>query len=171
MKYVSRLLADPEFERIQREIRAREQNRIYCHHELSHALDVCRLAWILYLEAHAGAPLEAAELMRQKELFYVTGLLHDIGRACQYETGEHHESAGVRIARNILQRIDYPREWMAETLAVVGEHHGRSEEIMKADTLAYYIRRADHLSRNCFFCEAAKTCKWTREERNRTIVT
>lgn len=90
-------------------------------------------------------------LQEKKDQFYVTGLLHDIGRVAQYETGEHHSEAGMRIAKQLLSDIGYPSEWMSETLQIVGVHHGREEENAETGVMEYYIRRADHLSRNCFY--------------------
>ena len=205
MKFTEKLLKHPEFLRLQKRVQQIEQERIYCHHELSHALDVCRMAWMMYLEDQMqknlrygsdaekmdtelknNCELEAgftsksepekgmkaenfAELCEKKDQFYVTGLLHDIGRVAQYETGEHHSEAGMRIAKELLSEISYPAEWLAETLQIVGVHHGREEENDETGAMEYYIRRADHLSRNCFFCEAADSCKWSDEERNQTI--
>ena len=205
MKFTEKLLKHPEFLRLQKRVQQIEQERIYCHHELSHALDVCRMAWMMYLEDQMqknlrygsdaekmdtelknNCELEAgftsksepekgmkaeifAELCEKKDQFYVTGLLHDIGRVAQYETGEHHSEAGMRIAKELLSEISYPAEWMAETLQIVGVHHGRKEEKDESGSMEYYIRRADHLSRNCFLCDAADSCKWSDEERNQTI--
>ena len=77
-------------------------------------------------------------MLAKKDQFYVTGLLHDIGRVAQYETGEHHSVAGVRIAEKLLTEIEYPSEWMRETLQIVGVHHGREEtdgELSRMDTI------------------------------------
>ncbi len=210
MKFTEKLLKHPEFLRLQKRVQQIEQDRIYCHHELSHALDVCRMAWMMYLEDQMQEKLESesetglknscdresvlesderiteernaectdnicgkrcssVNMQEKKDQFYVTGLLHDIGRVAQYETGEHHSEAGMRIAAQLLSEIGYPSEWMAETLQIVGVHHGREEEKDETGAMEYYIRRADHLSRNCFLCEAADSCKWSDEERNQTI--
>lgn len=220
MKFTEKLLKHPEFLRLQKRVKQIEQDRIYCHHELSHALDVCRMAWMMYLEDQMQEKFESGletdlknnyesetglknkdesksvpesseriaedrnaeridnicekkhgsvNLQEKKDQFYVTGLLHDIGRVAQYETGEHHSEAGMRIAKQLLSEIGYPAEWMSETLQIVGVHHGREEEKEETGIMEYYIRRADHLSRNCFLCEAADSCKWSDEERNQTI--
>ena len=221
MKFTEKLLKHPEFLRLQKRVQQIEQDRIYCHHELSHALDVCRMAWMMYLEDQMQEKFESGletdlknnyesetglkkkdesksisessewiaedrnaectedicgkkhcsvNLQEKKDQFYVTGLLHDIGRVAQYETGEHHSEAGMRVAEQLLSEIGYPAEWMAETLQIVGVHHGREEEKEETGVMEYYIRRADHLSRNCFLCEAADSCKWSDEERNQTII-
>ena len=210
MKFTEKLLKHPEFLRLQKRVQQIEQDRIYCHHELPHALDVCRMAWMMYLEDQMQKKLESesktdlkngyepesgfksgeritvernaectdnicgkryssVNLQEKKDQFYVTGLLHDIGRVAQYETGEHHSEAGMRIAKQLLSEIGYPSEWMSETLQIVGVHHGREEEKDETGAMEYYIRRADHLSRNCFLCEAADSCKWSDGERNQTI--
>lgn len=169
MKYVNKLLAHPEFVRIQDEIKNWERERIYCHHEMEHVLDVCRIAWVMYLEAHAREAMEDAVLQEMKERFYIAGLLHDIGRACQYETGEHHSAAGSVIAKRILAEIGYPEAWSGEAVQIVGAHHGRTEFDGDCDSIGYYIQKADHLSRNCFLCDAADSCKWKKQERNETI--
>lgn len=168
MKYTERLLKNELFVQTQQEIKQHEEDRIYCHHELEHGLDVCRIAWILYLEQCLEK--EASEIKWQKDQFYVTGLLHDIGRARQYAAGEHHSIAGVKLAKEILAQIDYPAEWTEEALQIIGEHHGREKKNPDKERIGYYIERADHLSRNCFCCAAADTCKWSETERNQTIL-
>ena len=208
MKFTEKLLKHPDFLQLQKRVQEMEQDRMYCHHELSHALDVCRMAWMMYLEDEYKRHLKEHwqksdtktqvcvepdgqniadmrknstdsvektllcpdDMLTKKDQFYVTGLLHDIGRVAQYETGEHHSIAGVRIAEKLLTEIGYPDEWKKETLQIVGVHHGREENEGELYTMEYYIRRADHLSRNCFFCEASDSCKWKKEDRNQTIL-
>ncbi len=187
MKYTEKLLKHPEFQKIQEEITESEQDRIYCRHEISHALDVCRIAWIMYLETYVFHKKDGdspEKLSSVKDQIYVAGLLHDIGRARQYATGEHHAAAGKRIADRILTDIDYPVEWKETALNIITEHHGRRENNVcyKTDmaeglpfdeiqeNIAVFIRHADHLSRNCFCCASADSCKWKEEERNRTIL-
>ncbi len=162
MKYTERLLKNERFLRIQQEIREDEKDRVYCHHELEHGLDVARIAWILYLEA--GACREEI-----KDRIYVTGLIHDIGRSVQYRTGEHHAIAGAEIARQILSEIDYPEKWISDVCGFIREHHGRQYAYSDKSQIGYYIERADKLSRNCFSCPAVDTCKWSEAEKNQTV--
>ena len=130
----------------------------YGQNALKHSIEVAQLSGLL-----------ASEMGLDVRVAKRAGLLHDIGRVAQYETGEHHSVAGVRIAEKLLTEIEYPSEWMRETLQIVGVHHGREETDGELSRMEYYIRRADHLSRNCFFCEASDSCKWKKEERNQTI--
>lgn len=210
------------FQQVQREIREDEADRIYCRHELEHGLDVCRIAWIMYLEAvtsgnsaetrhtgFSGGYLKAGKTRMSdslpdygkkdlpdygneekgcrradceenpdcgpepweeiKDRFYVTGLLHDIGRSLQYRTGEHHSAAGAALAEQILREIDYPEDRIRETADFIQDHHGRQNIYTDQNSIGYYIERADQFSRNCFCCTAADTCKWEDEERNQTI--
>ena len=194
MKYTQRLIQHSEYIKIQQDIAAWEKDRIYCHHELSHALDVCRMAWIMYLEIYVGLGEDDTEVRPKtenrkcfgeladiKDRIYVIGLLHDVGRVRQYESGEHHAAAGRAIAEQILAEISYPEEWIENDLRIIAKHTGRAynSELETAGAkkdrsltaqMEYCICRADHLSRNCFCCEAAETCKWKEEERNRTIL-
>lgn len=170
MIYVQRLLEHSEFRQLQREIEIEETDRIYCRHGFSHSLDVCRIAWILFLEENGGlTDPEGTDLSVWKERIYLTGLLHDIGRTAQYRTGEHHAEAGRRIAARMLQDIECPAEWRDEILSVVELHFGRDSSRMQPGSLGDYICRADHLSRNCFLCDASDTCKWKESEKNKGI--
>lgn len=168
MIYVQRLLDHPSYIKLQKEVEVLEQDRIYCLHHFSHSLDVCRIAWILYLEEHRAETSEEV-LSVWRERIYLTGLLHDIGRSEQYRTGEHHGSAGRRIAAGLLEDIGCPDAWREDILEVVALHFGRAYDRLPHGSLGYYICRADHLSRNCFLCDASDSCKWKEEEKNRTV--
>ena len=226
MKYTERLLKNETFLKIMGQVRVLENDRIYCHHELEHALDVARIAWIYYLEDEsrerlsgdfgscpgeaAESPAKGKEYVERKDLIYAAALLHDIGRAAQYETGVHHSIAGLQIAAGILEEIGFPEKEAQAVLAVVAEHPlsagaasvqkaelvsdertqeaERKNEVTEAagkrsrnpessqneknreDLLLIYITRADHDCRLCFFCEAKETCKWSKEERNQTVL-
>ena len=45
-----------------------------------------------------------------KDIIYATALLHDLGRADQYEKGISHEEAGAILAEEILTDCGYTRE-------------------------------------------------------------
>lgn len=173
MIYTDRVLKHPEFLRIMNRIKEQETERIYCHHELEHALDVARIAWILFLEEVVEAQTEVLarrDRMLLKDELYVCALLHDIGRSAQYETGIHHSETGLIIAKEILTDVQCPQEWVDEILNVLAGHHGRSKKTKASEMdLGYYIGKADHDCRLCFFCEAKDSCKWGLEDRNTTV--
>ena len=59
---------------------------------MSHLLDVARIAYIRNLEKGYGF---------RKDVIYAAAVLHDIGKALQYEEKVPHEIAGERIAGEI----------------------------------------------------------------------
>lgn len=170
MEYVDKVLRHPEYIRIQKKITSLEKDRIYCHHEIGHALDVARMAWIYCLEDWCKKGQSPENMEEQKELVYVCALLHDIGRASQYEEGIHHSKAGAAIAGQILKDISFPPEKSRIVLGIISGHHtGKKAYEGEHAALKEYICRADHDSRLCFWCGAGDTCKWKEEERNRTL--
>ena len=170
MKYTEKLLEHPKYLALMQEIHKWEEERIYCHHELEHALDVCRIAWIMYLEYHAADVVDKELLEEKKDIFYLTGLLHDVGRTAQYAEDRDHTSAGASISEEILEELAIPQQTKEEILMTIRRHSGRHFSQFKADFLGHYITLADQFSRNCFACQAQDTCKWDREERNKTII-
>ncbi len=164
MKYATEIMKNSLYQTTVEEIEELEADRLYCRHGMPHIMDVCRLAWILYLEEASGDRERGAAMEQMKDRIFVAGLLHDIGRACQYKSGEHHAAAGARLAEEILEQIHYPESWKAETVAIIRDHCGRRGT--GESLIGSYINRADHLSRPCFCCKAAAGCKWSEEERN-----
>ena len=55
-----------------------EKERIFCHHDMNHFLDVARLMYIFSMERGYAFG---------KEEIYATALLHDIGKWQQYKAG------------------------------------------------------------------------------------
>ena len=87
-----------------------ETDREFCRHTPEHFLDVARLAYIRALEENAPV---------SKELIYCTALLHDIGRARQYEDGTPHDEAGAAIAGQILNELGFSMEEMEAIIAAI----------------------------------------------------
>ena len=81
----------------------------------------------------------------EEEMIYLYALLHDIGRMKEYEQGISHAAASAEFAREIFATIGYPKE--------------------KGDI--QLMKWADKASRMCFACEAADSCKWSEEEKNK----
>ena len=172
MKYTEKLLQNESFKNVQEAISQWEISRIYCHHELSHCMDVARMAWIYFLEdcQKKHLFLEDLQLEEKKDFIYVCALLHDIGRAKQYETGIHHSVCGQKLAEGMLLDIGAPESWKEAVLRIVAGHHACDRSSDPEWKIADYIDRADHDCRPCFCCEGKDTCKWSREERNHTLV-
>lgn len=199
MKYMDRLLQDTEYLEIVKKLEQAEAARIFCRHGLSHFLDVARIAWIMVLEQEMSRenPGEPGNLEILKEKIYLTALLHDLGRLEELEQGTPHHEAGVWLAEKFLNRIDYPKEGQQDILSAILGHRGEGQQDILSDTLEhreegkedilsgvleyqgeeklnydliYIIKKADNRSRNCFFCEAQRECKWRQERRNKTVL-
>ena len=138
-----------------------ERDRVWCRHGIDHLLAVARIMWIENLERELGL---------DRELIYATALLHDIGRADEYETAEPHDLAGDRRAAEILGSLP------ADTCFSDGEvtqvrratlgHRGAREDATALERLLF---RADKASRACYACEVREGCKWPEDKMNLTV--
>jgi uncharacterized protein len=134
-----------------------EKDRIFCHHDLSHFLDVARIAYILNLENN---------LNYSKDTIYAAALLHDIGRWKQYEEGIPHDAASAELAVDILEECGYSKQEINEIVEAISQHRKVNED---KSSLSYIIYFSDKASRNCFNCKAAKECNWSSEKKNNII--
>ncbi|MBQ0079225.1 MAG: HD domain-containing protein [Eubacterium sp.] len=136
-----------------------ERNRIYCKHGVDHLLEVARLCYLYCLE-------EGVDIDR--ELVYAAALLHDIGRHQQNATGEPHDQAGARLAKEIMAECGFSEHEIAMVVDAIGAHRGPmgSDPGTEFSTL---LRKADKKSRLCFICEARDTCNWPDEKKNMGI--
>lgn len=157
MERVQKIIAHPTVVSCMEQLEEFEKERIFCRHDVSHLLDVARVAYILNLEAQWEIP---------KEWIYATALLHDVGRAEQYQCGTPHQEAGARIARRVLADCQFAEEEQQMIVSAILEHRSGSET---GSRLAEVIRRADKISRPCFQCAAEVQCNWSREKKNFVI--
>lgn len=159
MKYVERLLLNQTFVQTITEIEKLEEKREFCKHGWEHLLNVSRIAYIMNLEQGFGM---------DKELIYLCGLLHDIGRAREYATGQNHDEAGQTLAEQILEEIRCPKEYREEILHKVSQHRHAPmpEEGITKDNFFWF---ADKKARNCFSCTVREKCNWPEEKRTMKI--
>ena len=183
-------------------IRRAEAGRIYCRHDMQHLLDVARLMYIRVLEGEGDGSFPASrekgnekgsffvsqeagkgnEPVLSKELIYAAALLHDIGRADQYENGTPHDVAGAEIARSILKDCGFDPEEISMITEAISGHRGTEEHCGRGnkqeanagnqyDLIAFsrLLKEADKKSRLCFACEARDTCKWPDDKKNMEI--
>ncbi len=158
MERVNRILKSQKYQEHIDKIKAAEEGRIFCCHNMGHYLDVARIASLINAEEQLGI---------DKELIYAASLLHDIGRHVQYADGTPHEQASARLAPEILKETGFTIGEQAEILKAVREH--RNGEIAEEKSLAGIIYRADKASRACFACEAERLCDWKTEKKNLEI--
>lgn len=157
MQYVDRLLALEAFHLDIDALEQLEATRLYCKHDLTHFLDVARIARIINCENRLGL---------ENEQLYLTALLHDLGRLAEYRDGIDHAIAGRQRAAEHLQAIDYPPTRATAILDAIGTHRHHDQE---PNDLSGVISRADTLARPCYRCPAASGCKWPDTRRNHTI--
>lgn len=177
MKRVNEILKHPLYKEALSSIRRAEESRIFCRHDMEHFLSVARLAWIYNLE-------EGETLSR--ELIYAAAMLHDMGRAREYEDGTPHQEAGAELAEEILPACGFSRdEWGIIRWAIRfhragaarrgedgrqpggrGAEHPRERTEEIRGLLGEYLYRADKQSRACFSCKAQRECNWPAEKRN-----
>lgn len=151
----------PVFQEHLARIQELEHTRAFCRHDLAHLLDVARIMWIGVLEEGADLP---------RDVVYATALLHDIGRAAQYETGEPHDVAGVRIAREIMGTVDGDRAFSPAEQDLIADAIGAHRvSDATASPLGSLLYRADKLSRPCFACPARPECNWPTEQQNLAV--
>ncbi|MBN7771771.1 HD domain-containing protein [Clostridium aminobutyricum] len=146
MKRINGILNDPDFLNFLHKNQEAEVDRIYCHHDLAHFLDVSRIAYILSLEE---------KLHIDKEIIYGMGILHDVGRWVEYEDGTDHAIVSKSLAEGILRRYAFSELEIKEILSAIGQHREKGAATVLADILY----RADKFSRNCTLCHARETCK------------
>lgn len=140
-----------EYEKLQR----LERDRVFCRHDMEHFLAVARICYIFVLEQQMDI---------SKDLVYAIALVHDLGRAVQYEAGESHEKAGARLGAGILAQCGY-EDWEIRQMEKTVLGH-RSKESRDAFSTMFY--KADKLSRDCTRCGARKECYWPPEKKNDT---
>ena len=155
MDRINRILANEKYKMHLEKINVAEKTRLFCCHNMSHFLDVARIAMQLSLE-------ERLEI--SKEYIYATALLHDIGRHVQYADGTPHEKASVVLAPEILAECGFDEEEQQMILEAIGNH--RNKRIAMEQNLSGIIYRADKLSRPCFSCKVEKECDWSKSKKN-----
>ena len=158
MKRANRILQHPLYRKALEQIEETEEKRIFCKHDMEHFLAVARLVWIYNLRQGANI---------SREVIYAAALLHDIGRAQEYETGRPHHEAGAELARDILRECGFSEEERRQISGAILFHRGSQKESAgEKNDLPRLLYKADKASRNCFVCKARETCKWQPETMN-----
>lgn len=158
MKRVNAILAHPLYRECYAKLEELEKDRIFCRHQMTHLLDVARIAYISNMEQGLGI---------EKEVIYAAALLHDIGKYVQYEDGTPHEQSGEKIASEILGSLSEKDAFSDEEnrmiLTAIRGHRRLRED---ADVLEKLLYTSDKASRMCFACPAEGECDWSTEKKN-----
>lgn len=135
-----------------------EKTRVFCKHDFSHLMNVARICYIINLEENLNI---------DKDLIYVTALLHDLGRADEVDTGINHSILSQEIAQEILKDLDFDDESKQRIISAIKHHRTNAENDDRFKEIFY---KADKLSRMCFRCPARSICNWPEEKKNKTII-
>lgn len=159
MVYMDKLLKETDYLQQLELLEQLEKDRQFCRHGLEHLLDTARLIWIRCLEGRR---------VMDKEMVYLTALLHDLGRIDQYEKGIPHHEAGAERAGKLLGEIGYPAERIRKIQEAILGHRGSGSaaEVIELSALLCW---ADQRSRMCFVCRVREACNWREDQKNETI--
>lgn len=160
MKEIEEIRKHPLYMEYDERLRDAEKGRKFCCHQMDHLLDVARIAYIIDLEHDLGI---------RKEVIYGAALLHDIGKARQYQEGIPHEQASAEIAGTILDDLPedyYSGEERQEILRAIFGHRRERDGMSRLERLLYV---SDKRSRMCFACDSEPECDWSREKKNLEI--
>lgn len=161
MDRVNAIWNHPLYQEYYRRLERMEESRIFCRHQMPHLLDVARIARIRSLED--GMELDA-------DVIYAAAILHDIGKSLQYEEKIPHETAGVRIAGEILDSLDgeaaFTEEEKRMILTAIRGHRRLRQDPEPLERLLY---ESDKASRMCLVCPAERMCDWSEEKKNMEI--
>ncbi len=158
MERIDAIVRDHLFRECLDKNRATEENREFCKHDMQHFVDVARITYILLLESDALVSFcqdNKLDLQAAKEVVYAAGILHDIGRWHQYETGEDHWIIGAELAGEILERAGFSPQEIRIITRAIREHR---EQRLGMSLLGELLYRADNLSRACHQCSAKDKC-------------
>ena len=131
-----------------------EKDRIFCGHDMEHFLSVARISYLMVLEK---------KLNISKDMIYATALLHDLGRAEQYERGISHEEAGAVLAKEILTDCGYKKEEQKIMVDTILKHRDIENHENSFASIFYH---ADKISRDCIHCKAREECYWPESKKN-----
>lgn len=152
---INRILQNEQYRMHLLHIDRHEADRIFCHHNMGHFLDVARIAMILNEKEQYGI---------EDEMIYAAALLHDIGRWQQYETGEDHALVSALLAPEILTACGFSENEQEQIVSAIATH--RDKNVMQKHNLNGLLYRADKLSRPCFACQQQKACNWKGDKKN-----
>ena len=136
-----------------------EKNWSYCRHDITHLMDVARIAYILNLEDGLDFP---------KELIYAAALLHDITKWKQISENIPHNESAIEPAEKIMQDCCFSDDEISLVCTAILKHR---EKPQNDDKLSSIIFKADKLSRACYFCIYEKeTCNWDNKKKNAELL-
>jgi uncharacterized protein len=146
MDITAKILEHPKYIEYMECNAATEKDRLFCKHDLQHALDVARVAYIICLERRLEIP---------KELLYAAALLHDIAKWKQYQHGTDHALEGSILAGKILLDIGVSAGDAEVITKAIKTHR---QENMEKSVFGKVLYESDKACRPCVFCKSIHAC-------------
>lgn len=146
MELINKILQHPQFIKYLKLNAKEEKQRKFCHHDLQHALDVARVAYIVSMEK--GFNIDT-------ELIYIAALLHDIAKWKQYREKIDHAIEGAILAEEILRDIGVNELQIEMILDAIRNHRNKSE---KKTPLSEVLYAGDKACRLCITCKSINEC-------------
>lgn len=158
MERFQKIVCHEKYKETYERLQELEKDRRFCGHDMEHFLSVARISYLMVLEKNLDIP---------KDIIYATALLHDLGRADQYQKGISHEEAGALLAEEILRDCGYNRQERKIMIDTILRHRELEDE---KNSFASIFYRADKISRDCIHCKAKKDCYWPEEKKNNKYI-
>ena len=136
-----------------RELNSLEENRKFCHHDITHLIEVARIMLLIN---------EKEQLKLDHDIIVATALLHDLGRVKEYTIGTNHRFSSLEEITEILRECTYQDSEINIIIEAISLHNNSS-----AIPLANLLYRADKLSRPCYLCKAKNECYWDNNIKNK----
>lgn len=145
MDIIDKILKHPKFLEYLKLNENAEKARKFCHHNLQHAIDVGRVAYIIALENNFDL---------SKNLIYAAALLHDIGKWKQYSEKVDHAIEGALLAQEILKDVDMNLQDTELILDAIRNHRTKGS----SSPLSKVLYDGDKACRLCIKCDMIGEC-------------
>ena len=155
MDRVNKIIKNSDYQKFLNELQKIEENRKFCRHNLSHFLDVARIASIINLQTNAQI---------NPEHIYAAALLHDIGRAQPNFNETSHAAVSAKLSEKILRDCCFSELEINYILDAIIKHGNKNFNNVK--NLSEILSVADKLSRPCYMCAMQESCFWSLEQKN-----
>lgn len=146
MEMANKILKHPKFIKYLELNAKAERDRRFCCHDLQHAVDTARVAYIIALENKFNL---------SRDIIYSAALLHDIAKWKQYSSKADHALEGAVLAEQILKDVDMNAQDSELILDAIRSHRTGGEN---NSPLGMVLYAGDKACRLCSRCAVIHEC-------------